>query len=114
MRPIWAIPPSCEVFECDLLPDLWQCQVEITIYVVNSFSTGDFIDIYQQARYNCSQAIFLLTTNAADSEILNYWANHKQQLLNISTRLSGIQHKLQPLTSAIKAAMAGRTSVSSR
>jgi hypothetical protein len=76
--------------------------------------SGRIVDPYSQQMVDCSSTIFLLTTNVADSVILEYWREHKESLRAVTGMLepSALLRKLKPLERQIKAAVAGRTSVS--
>jgi hypothetical protein len=73
---------------------------------------GWYIDPYSQERLDCSKAIFLLTTNAADRQILNFWSENSRSILEAQLQPSVLMRRLKPLDTLIRAAMAARCSVS--
>ena len=75
-------------------------------------SAGFIVDMFSKEHLDCSQTIFLLTTNVADHQILNYWEDHQKQLLQLTMKPTQLQHGLKPLVNQIKAAAAANISVS--
>lgn len=73
---------------------------------------GKYKDPYSQEFVDCSKTIFLLTTNAADREIIKHWNQHRDLILECGLQPSVLKHCLAKLNRAIRAATAARTSVS--
>jgi hypothetical protein len=67
-----------------------------------------------KARVECRQTTFLLTTNAADPQIFNYWRQHGNTILQSSLKPLALAQCLRPLDGQIRTALAGCLGVRGR
>ena len=68
---------------------------------------GYFDDMFSKARVDCRQVTFLLTTNAADPLIFNYWREHGPAILQSSLKPLALTQRLRSLDRQIRSALAG-------